>query len=86
MAWLKVALHVGVLSAIYGLLRLSSISCWVQEIAVVVAALILTSVAMDTLRHFVPREVMPDRQGKAVFVTGEKLCLKLNVYPDDVMD
>ncbi|XP_043192346.1 short-chain dehydrogenase/reductase family 9C member 7-like isoform X2 [Amphibalanus amphitrite] len=70
MTSLKMALYVGVLSAIYGLLRLTALTGWIQEVAVVVTALILTSVAMDTLRHFMPREVMTDLQGKAVFITG----------------
>ena len=79
MAWLKTALHVGVLSAIYGLLRLTSLAGWAQEIAVLVVALVMASVAMDTLRHFLPREVMAERQGKAVFITGESEWQKANM-------
>ncbi|XP_037094217.1 17-beta-hydroxysteroid dehydrogenase type 6-like [Pollicipes pollicipes] len=67
---LQTALHVGVLSATYAVLRLAAFGPWIQELAVFLLALLVTSFFIDALRQFLPRYVIDHRSDKAVFVTG----------------
>lgn len=71
MFWQQTALHGAVLATVYGTLRFLPSAPWLQEIAVLLLALLITAFSVDALRLLLPRKIIEERTDKAIFITGK---------------